>query len=55
LRPGGGQPDLFAQARPPEGPALSPALEALAGVKPDELSPREALETLYRLRKLLDE
>jgi DNA mismatch repair protein MutS len=55
LRPGGGQPDLFAKARAPEAPAPSPALEALAAVKPDELSPREALETLYRLRKLLDE
>jgi len=30
------------------------ALEALAGVDPDGLSPREALQTLYRLRALLD-
>jgi DNA mismatch repair protein MutS len=27
--------------------------EALSGIDPDGLSPREALETLYRLRRLL--
>ncbi len=31
-----------------------PALEALIAVDPDALTPREALETLYRLRALLD-
>jgi DNA mismatch repair protein MutS len=55
LRPGGAQPDLFSQARAPEAAPISPALEALESVKPDELSPREALETLYRLKRLLDE
>jgi hypothetical protein len=28
---------------------------ALEAMKPDEMSPREALEALYRLRKLADE
>lgn len=37
-------------SRPPAGP--SPLEEALAEVKPDELSPREALEALYRLKDL---
>ena len=55
LRSGGAQPDLFAQARAPEAAPISPALEALESVKPDELSPREALEALYRLKRLLDE
>ncbi|HEX7607326.1 MAG TPA: DNA mismatch repair protein MutS, partial [Usitatibacter sp.] len=55
LRPAGAQPDLFAQPRAAEASAVSPALAALESVKPDELSPKEALETLYRLRKLLDE
>jgi len=55
LRPAGAQPDLFSQPRAPEASAISPALAALESVKPDELSPKEALETLYRLRKLLDE
>ncbi len=41
------QDDLFAQAP-------HPAVEALAGLDPDALSPREALDALYRLRQLLD-
>jgi DNA mismatch repair protein MutS len=47
---------LFRAARPmpaaPE-PKPSPIEEALRDVRPDELSPREALELLYRLRGLL--
>ncbi|MGZ5032873.1 MAG: DNA mismatch repair protein MutS [Usitatibacter sp.] len=54
LRPDSGQPDLFAAGedapRAPED-GLRAALEA---IRPDELSPKEALEALYRLRKLLD-
>ncbi|GAB4437917.1 MAG: DNA mismatch repair protein MutS [Rhodocyclaceae bacterium] len=49
--PAGPQADLFAAA-PAEAPG-SPALEALAATDPDSLSPREALETLYRLRKMI--
>jgi DNA mismatch repair protein MutS len=37
----------------PEANAHHPALEALEGIKPDDLSPREALEELYRLKGLL--
>ncbi|MBI2960799.1 MAG: DNA mismatch repair protein MutS, partial [Betaproteobacteria bacterium] len=54
----GGQPDLFASgtAGPepaPEKDAAGQALrEALDALNPDDLSPREALETLYRLKKL---
>jgi DNA mismatch repair protein MutS len=55
LRPGGAQPDLFTRGGPPEAPAIPPALAALGEVHPDELSPKEALETLYRLKGLLDE
>jgi DNA mismatch repair protein MutS len=45
------QPDLFATAAPlPEPP--HPALEALRDLKPDDLSPREALDQLYALAKL---
>ena len=43
---------LFAMAEPP-APAISSAVEdALSGIEPDELSPREALEALYRLKAL---
>jgi len=35
-------------------PTPDPLRDALASVDPDELSPKAALETLYRLRRLLD-
>jgi DNA mismatch repair protein MutS len=49
-----GQSDLFVAGKdepdpPPESDALREALDA---VSPDELTPREALELLYRLKKL---
>jgi len=50
----GGQDDLFAGASrnvEPEPPA-DPLREELTGINPDELSPREALDLLYRLKKL---
>ncbi len=53
------QGDLFATATAPgEAPADAPASEladALDAVDPDELSPREALELLYRLKRLARE
>jgi DNA mismatch repair protein MutS len=50
----GGQNDLFSGSREPEPePAADAVREALAQVNPDELSPREALELLYRLKKLV--
>jgi len=42
---------LFARAAPP--PETDPLREALAALRPDELSPKEALEALYRLKALL--
>jgi DNA mismatch repair protein MutS len=55
LRPGGAQPDLFTQPGAHEAAAMPAALAALHELAPDELSPKEALETLYRLKRLLDE
>jgi DNA mismatch repair protein MutS len=53
LRPASEQSDLFA---PASAPATEDALRAaLDAIKPDELSPKEALEALYRLKKLGDE
>ena len=37
----------------PGRPETSPALEALAAILPDDLSPREALEKLYELKSML--
>jgi DNA mismatch repair protein MutS len=50
-----GQGDLFLgkETSPPEPePAADPVRDALGQVNPDELSPREALELLYRLKRL---
>jgi DNA mismatch repair protein MutS len=56
LKPRSSQPDLFsAAAAPVEEPPAHPALEALSDLKPDEMSPKEALEALYRLKRLSDE
>lgn len=46
---------LFAAARPrgSAASAPSPLEQAFAEIDPDRLSPRQALETLYRLRELL--
>ncbi len=50
----GPQPDLFARL-PEPAPAAEPhpAAAALEALDPDALSPREALERLYELKKLL--
>jgi DNA mismatch repair protein MutS len=46
---------LFAASHPPREPeAPSPLETLLAGLRPDELSPREALELLYRIKRLRD-
>jgi DNA mismatch repair protein MutS len=49
----GNQDDLFSRKGEPEPePAVDPLREALQKINPDELTPREALELLYRLKKL---
>ena len=56
LRPGSGQPDLFAAAPVEAVPAeVHPAVAELERLDPDALTPKEALEALYRLKKLADE
>jgi len=55
LRPAGAQADLFSAPAPGAAEAPPhPVLEALADLEPDALSPREALEALYRLKRRLD-
>ncbi len=50
------QPDLFAQGEPEETlePETHPALEHLAAIDPDSLTPREALDALYALKGLIN-
>jgi DNA mismatch repair protein MutS len=52
------QPDLFAQDFPADRaeagePEAHPIVEHLAGIDPDSLTPREALDALYALKNLL--
>ncbi|MGH8619072.1 MAG: DNA mismatch repair protein MutS [Burkholderiales bacterium] len=55
---GGRQPDLFtggtATASGPVEPAPHPVLDALRDTDPDQLSPKAALELLYRLKQLAE-
>jgi len=46
-----GHADLFAAPPSPE-PERHPALDVLDAVNPDELAPRDALELVYKLKKL---
>ena len=39
-------------SRPPPAPAHDPLREALAALDPDALSPREALEAIYALKRV---
>ncbi|MBV8649646.1 DNA mismatch repair protein MutS [Paludibacterium sp.] len=49
------QPDLFALAAPREPePAPHPVLERLTDLDPNDLSPRQALDLLFELKKELD-
>jgi DNA mismatch repair protein MutS len=46
------QVDLFAAPPAPPAPATSPVDDALARIEPDTLTPREALDALYRLKQI---
>ncbi len=53
LRPGGSQPDLFSTPAVAQAPDESDAVfNAVLALKPDEMSPKQALEALYELKKL---
>jgi DNA mismatch repair protein MutS len=51
---GGAQPDLFAAAPEPSEAEPHPALDALRSLDPDSLSPREALDKLYELKRIAE-
>jgi DNA mismatch repair protein MutS len=54
-RAGQAQVDLFAMPATPAGPVPSELEDTLRAIEPDTLTPREALEALYRLKALLKE
>ena len=45
---------LFSQALPPREASVNPLHELLDAVRPDELTPREAIELVYELKKARD-
>jgi len=45
---------LFAAADPPE-PVADELAEAVRSIEPDSMSPRDALEALYRLKRLAED
>ncbi len=45
-------PDLHEGVTADPAPPAAPALEALQAIDPDQLSPREALDVLYRLKQI---
>ncbi|MDX9951788.1 MAG: DNA mismatch repair protein MutS, partial [Methylophilaceae bacterium] len=49
----GPQGDMFAQPEAVEEAAPHPAVQELETIEPDELTPRQALDVLYRLKKLI--
>jgi DNA mismatch repair protein MutS len=51
-RTDGPQLNLFQAPEEPESAPSAPVIEALSALNPDELSPREAHEALYRLKDL---
>jgi DNA mismatch repair protein MutS len=56
LKPRSSQPDLFSLAPSSEQLRPShPALDELAAIDPDQLSPKDALALIYKLRGLLDD
>jgi len=55
LRPASAQNDLFSAAPPAPAPPEDALRRELAALDPDKLSPREAMELLYRLKDLADE
>lgn len=46
---------LFAHQPPPAPKGKDPVHEALDGVRPDEMTPRQAIDALYQLKKLRDD
>jgi DNA mismatch repair protein MutS len=54
LRPAGAQADLFSASAAAPEPEPHPVLDELSRLDPDALTPREALEAVYRLKRLRD-
>ncbi len=49
----GPQADMFAQPVAEQAPVTHPVLDGLEILDPDDLTPKQALEALYKLKSLL--
>lgn len=47
------QPDMFAANIEPEPLPLHPLVDAIDAIQPDDLTPKMALELLYKLKALI--
>jgi DNA mismatch repair protein MutS len=47
-----GAPDMFSSNSEPEEAPLHPAVSELESIQPDDLTPKQALELLYKLKEL---
>ena len=47
-----GQPDMFAAEALPKEPEMHPVVSELEIIQPDDLTPRQALDMLYKLKKI---
>jgi DNA mismatch repair protein MutS len=47
-----GEPDMFSSNVEPEEAPLHPAVSELESIQPDDLTPKQALELLYKLKEL---
>ena len=47
-----GQPDMFSAHAEPKDAPLHPAVSELESIQPDDLTPKQALELLYKLKEL---
>ncbi|HEX5538567.1 MAG TPA: DNA mismatch repair protein MutS, partial [Methylophilaceae bacterium] len=50
----GPQADMFVSAQIEAEPLVHPAVSELESIEPDELTPKQALEMLYRLKNLIN-
>jgi DNA mismatch repair protein MutS len=46
---------LFAHQPAPRPPQKDPVIQALDAVRPDEMTPKQAIEALYELKKIRDD
>jgi DNA mismatch repair protein MutS len=49
------QPDMFTQNIEEQPQVIHPAVAELEAIQPDDLTPKQALELLYKLKNIVDQ